>query len=226
MYQEPYLTALKIAIGLRRTSKNKGRLTSKSFSNLIKNRDVTPSYFVRVKEISEELGIGLYPLYTGGYLVIDIWAITKGEPLHVDDLFLANEDVSLSQLEYQLRDLGSELYASHKHVKKQTEDNLIEKLWFELITHAEQQTTVTYKDLGLSLGLMHHKKLEKPLRLIQSICQQYDYPSLSGLVVNAVTQRPSGLNVSSNDEWQQVLAKAYEFDWSQSLDVVDFEKYL
>lgn len=226
MYQKPYLTSLKIAISLRQTAKARGRLTSKDFGILTKNKNFTPGHFVQVKEVAEELGIGVHALPTGGYLVVDIWAIGTGDVLNIDE-FCSEKDVTIDELECRLKALSGSPQSSviQANVEKQGADNLIEQIWFELITHAEQRTIVTHKELRQSLGLGHHKRLEKPLRVVQDICQQHAYPSLSSLVVKGATQLPPGLNVSMHDEWQQALEKAYEFDWSQSLGVVDFERY-
>lgn len=228
MYQEPYLTSLKIAIALRQTAKTRGRLTSKDFGVLAKNQDFTPGYFMRVKEVAEELGIGIHALPKGGYLVVDIWMTSTGSFLGIDGFQPSEEGVTIYGLERRLRALADAPKSNTTQVntKKQgVNNNLIEQLWFELITHAEQRTIVTYNALSQNLGLGHHKKLEKPLRIVQDICQQHAYPSLSSLVVKGVTQLPTGLNASNHDEWQQTLEKAYEFDWSQSLDAVDFEKH-
>ncbi len=227
MYQKPYLTALKIAISLRMTTKDRGRLTSKDFGTLAKNKDFTPGYFVQVKETAEELGIGIHALPNGGYLVLDTWAAGTGNILNIDE-FCSEQETSIEELECHLKALSSsyKINPSLAGSKEPEANNLIEKLWFELITQAEQHTTISYGELSLSLGLRHHKGLEKPLRATQRICQQNNYPTLSDIVVVQTTQLPPGVPVSNHDKWCQALEMIYEFDWSQSLDVVDFEKYL
>lgn len=227
MYQKPYLTALKIAISLRMNTKDRGRLTSKDFGILAKNKDFTPGYFVRVKETAEELGIGIHPLLNGGYLVLDTWAARTGNVLNIDE-FRSEQEASIEELECHLKALSSSSKVNPGLTESEEPEanNLLEKLWFELIAQAEQHTTVTYGELSLSLGLRHHKGLEKPLRAIQGICQQYAYPSLSDLVVTQITRLPPGMTASNDDKWSQALEMIYEFDWSQSLDVVDFERYI
>ncbi|WP_199805309.1 HNH endonuclease [Bradyrhizobium pachyrhizi] len=91
-------------------------------------------------------------------------------------------------------------------------ENVAARTWQVLIAAAAEQETLSYKKLGLKIGL-HHRTVKYPLDVIYRYCSESGLPALTGIVVRG----DSGLPGRGFTEWDDLdtgLARVFAENWS------------
>lgn len=86
--------------------------------------------------------------------------------------------------------------------------------WPILTSHAQKRKTITYKELGDSIGI-HHRVVRYVLGLIQNYCLEEKLPPLTILIVNQAGVPGSGFIAWDVDDYDEGFNKVTEYNWSQ-----------
>jgi putative restriction endonuclease len=95
------------------------------------------------------------------------------------------------------------------------------RAWPILTGCAEQRRTITYGELGASLGI-HHRAVRYVLGWLQSYCMEEYLPPITILVVNSTGKPGSGFIAYDIDRMDEGQEEVFSFNWSEIANPFEF----
>lgn len=92
-------------------------------------------------------------------------------------------------------------------------ENVAARTWAVLTAYAAKKETLSYKNLGLEVGL-HHRTVKFPLDVIYRYCSISGLPALTGIVVRQDSGMPGRGFTEWDDDLETGLARVFAENWS------------